>query len=90
MNKFIVIVLIIFAFGLTAAFAQEMDEKGFIHGWVDDKELEKDIFIHEKASTLSKMIGEIPFVNEEGAEVIVEIGLHRHIWQIAEIGGASI
>lgn len=73
MNKFIVIILSVFIFGLSAVFAQGVDKKCGIEAWVEDKEMTKDIFIHETPSPLGKVIGEIPLVTEDGEETIVEI-----------------
>jgi hypothetical protein len=57
---------------LTLSIFAQSDECA-IKAWVEDKELEKDIFIHDKPDTLAKIIGEIPVASEDGEEIIVEI-----------------
>lgn len=72
--KFIQTIAIIILATVTITFAQKSDENCAIEAWVEDKELQKDIFIRENPSPLSKILGEIPYrIEENETEVIVEI-----------------
>ena len=73
MNKIIVVTLIVLTFGLSGIFAQKVDEKCAINGWIEDKEVNKDIFVHETASPLGKTIGELEFGMQDEEQIIVEI-----------------
>jgi hypothetical protein len=68
------------AVGGTAIFAQSVNDKCAIKAWVEDKVVIKDIFVHESPDTLSKNIGEIKFVSEDGDETIVEIVGYKNGW----------
>ncbi|HQU82692.1 MAG TPA: hypothetical protein PKY59_06195 [Pyrinomonadaceae bacterium] len=45
-------------FSISTVFAQAADDKCAIEAWGEDKELHKDIFIHETPSPLGKKLGE--------------------------------
>lgn len=72
MKRSILILLSILVLGFSAL-AQRMNEDHSIGAWVEDKELEKDIFIRDKPSGFGKMLGEIPAVMEDSDKVIVGI-----------------
>ena len=81
MKIYLFVILAAIALGCSTIFAQGDSSKCAIKAWVDDeRELIKDIFVHESPSTTSKNIGEIPFVNEEGLEAIVEIVGYKNGW----------
>ena len=71
--RYAILITLITAFTATAIFAQKVDETCSIKGWIEDKELHKDIFVHETPSPLGKTIGELPFGMEEEDQMIVEI-----------------
>jgi hypothetical protein len=80
MKKYIFTVLIVVAFSGPSIFAQDVSDKCVIEAWVEDKVLIKDIFVHEAPDKTSKVIGEIPFVKEDGDETIVEITGYKNGW----------
>lgn len=73
MKKIIILGLIVFLFGLSTVSAQRPKDDHSIGAWVEDTELEKDIFIRDKPSGFGKMLGEIPSVMGGGDKVIVGI-----------------
>ena len=80
MKKCIFSIFIAVAFSGAAIFAQGASDKCAIKAWVEDKVLIKDIFVHAAPDTTSKIIGEIPFVTEDGEETIVEIIGYKNGW----------
>ena len=73
MIKSIVVMLCVLTFGLSGIFAQKVDKTCAINGWIEDKEVNKDIFVHETASPLGKTIGELEFGMQDEEQIIVEI-----------------
>lgn len=78
MTKLLCLILVVLTFGAATMLAQ--DAKCAIRAWVEDKVMEKDIFIHEKPETLSKNLGEIKAVTEDGDETTVEIIGYQNGW----------
>lgn len=73
MKRILILGLIFFLFGLWTVSAQKMSDDHSIGAWVEDKELEKDIFIRDKPGGFGKMLGEIPAVMNDDDKVIVGI-----------------
>jgi hypothetical protein len=74
MSKFIVIISIVFTFGLSAVSAQKNNERCAINAWVEDRELPKiDDKIRSQPKSSSKSLLEIPFVAEDEQIVKLEI-----------------
>ena len=80
MRIFLCSTLFVITFSGTVIFAQNASDKCAIKGWVEDKGVNKDIFIHSGPSTTSKNIGEIKAVTEDGDETIVEITGYKNGW----------
>lgn len=74
MNKFIVLILIVFTSGLSAVFAQKVTGQCFINAWIEDRELPKiDDKIRSQPRSSSKSLLEIPFVSEDEQRVKLEV-----------------
>jgi hypothetical protein len=74
MYKFVVLILVVFTFGLSGVAAQKINEQCVINAWVEDRELPKiDDKIRSQARSSSKSLLEIPFVSEDEQIVKLEI-----------------
>lgn len=80
MKHTILILSIILIFGLSVVSAQRASNDHSIGAWVEDTELEKDIFIRDKPSGFGKMLGEIPAVMGDKDKVIVGITGYSQGW----------
>lgn len=80
MKKILILGLIVFLFGLLTVSAQRPSNDHSIGAWVEDVELEKDIFIRDKPSGFGKILGEIPSVMENSEKVIVGITGYSKGW----------
>lgn len=79
MKKIILTILSMLIFGLVVS-AQSFGDDKSIGAWVEDKELEKDIFIRDKPSGFGKILGEIPFVMEDEDKVHISIKGYSKGW----------
>lgn len=79
MKRAFILGLIVFNFGLPAVFARKINEQCMIRGWVQDKDLRKDIMIYQVPSFIYAGTHDDPFVGyldnstEPGEEKTVEI-----------------
>lgn len=80
MSKFILIFLSILIFGLITVSAQTFGDDGSIRAWIEDRELEKDIFIRDQPSGFGKVLGEIPFVMKDTDKMFISIKGYSNGW----------
>lgn len=76
MKNIFILIILFFAFGLTA-FAQ--DDKCVHYGWVEDKD-PKGTNIRDSASLKGKIIGKIPHAKDDGEQAILEIIGYSNGW----------
>lgn len=80
MNKIFAIIFFILIFGSMIISAQAPIDDGSIGAWIEDRELEKDIFIRDKPSGFGKVLGEIPAVMEDKDKVHISIKGYSNGW----------
>ena len=80
MNKIIVVIFFVLTFGLSGIFAQKVDEKCAMDGWVINKKIGKDFSVRDNPSPSGKIIGNIPLVTEDEEETIVKIIGYSNGW----------